>query len=72
MYPNPADPLNPEAAQLMNRDEGKYVEKVKEYVARFASVPATPVHRDVASSEKLQEQDLFGEIEELDLDMDEL
>ncbi|XP_050220838.1 ubiquitin-conjugating enzyme E2-23 kDa-like [Mercurialis annua] len=36
LYPNPADPLNGEAASLMMKDRKQYDEKVKEYCERFA------------------------------------
>ena len=36
-YPNPADPLNGEAAALLMRDPKSYNKKVEEYVSRFAS-----------------------------------
>ncbi len=37
LYPNPADPLNGEAANLLIKDPEKYKEKVKEYVKKYAS-----------------------------------
>lgn len=37
LYPNPADPLNGEAANLLIKDPDKYKEKVKEYVKKYAS-----------------------------------
>ncbi|KAL8440134.1 hypothetical protein Efla_005253 [Eimeria flavescens] len=36
-YPNPQDPLNSEAASLLNRDKEQYDRKVKEHVAKYAS-----------------------------------
>lgn len=36
-YPNPSDPLNGQAAQLLLRDENKYNNRVKEYVRLYAS-----------------------------------
>ncbi|KAF1823596.1 ubiquitin-conjugating enzyme E2 8 [Dissoconium aciculare CBS 342.82] len=36
-YPNPTDPLNGEAAALLMRDSKSYENKVKEYVAKYAS-----------------------------------
>ena len=36
-YPNPADPLNGEAAALLMRDPTAYNKKVESYVARFAT-----------------------------------
>ncbi|CDJ68974.1 ubiquitin-conjugating enzyme e2, putative [Eimeria necatrix] len=36
-YPNPQDPLNSEAASLLNRDKAQYEQKVKEHVKKYAS-----------------------------------
>ncbi|VFQ75656.1 unnamed protein product [Cuscuta campestris] len=36
LYPNPADPLNGEAAALMMRDRPAYEQKVKEYCEKYA------------------------------------
>lgn len=38
LYPNPADPLNSEAAALLNRDPKAYERRVKDHVTKFASV----------------------------------
>ena len=38
LYPNPTDPLNPEAAQMQLKYEEKYKEKIKEYVAKYAQL----------------------------------
>jgi ubiquitin-conjugating enzyme E2 H len=35
-YPNPTDPLNPEAAALMMKDEKRYESKVHDYVLKYA------------------------------------
>jgi ubiquitin-conjugating enzyme E2 H len=40
-YPNPADPLNAEAATLLLRQPEQYNDKVKDYVRRFASSPSS-------------------------------
>ena len=37
LYPNPTDPLNPEAAQLQLRYEQRYLDKIKQYVEKYAS-----------------------------------
>lgn len=37
LYPNPADPLNGEAASLMNKDLAAYTKKVQELVKMYAS-----------------------------------
>lgn len=39
-YPNPSDPLNPEAAALMLGEPERFKAKVRDYVARFACEPA--------------------------------
>ncbi|XP_008780946.1 ubiquitin-conjugating enzyme E2-23 kDa-like isoform X3 [Phoenix dactylifera] len=36
LYPNPADPLNGDAASLMLKDQQQYEQKVKEYCERYA------------------------------------
>lgn len=72
VYPNPADPLNPEAAQLMNRDKDKFAERAKEYVRLFASGSPAPSHQATEAPHETVVSDPFGEIEELDLDIDEL
>lgn len=38
LYPNPTDPLNPDAAALMLKENQKYELKVREYVNKYASV----------------------------------
>jgi len=45
-YPNPADPLNGEAAALMNTDKQTYYKRVQEYVKKFASTDFTLRERD--------------------------
>jgi len=35
-YPNPHDPLNPEAAALMNKDIKRYETRVRDYVQSYA------------------------------------
>jgi ubiquitin-conjugating enzyme E2 H len=46
-YPNPADPLNGEAAALLMRDPKAYNKKVETYVQRYA----TPADADEAGDE---------------------
>ena len=36
LYPNPKDPLNSEAAALLNSDSERYKSTVQEYVKRYA------------------------------------
>lgn len=42
-YPNPADPLNGEAAAMLLRDPAGFEARVKEYVRRFATTPASAI-----------------------------
>lgn len=35
-YPNPTDPLNPEAAAMLIKQEEKYKTRVKDYVLKYA------------------------------------
>ena len=37
LYPNPSDPLNGEAAKLLQSDPEKYNRKIKDYIKKFAS-----------------------------------
>lgn len=37
LYPNPSDPLNPEAAAMMLKYTSKYEIKVKDHVKKYAS-----------------------------------
>jgi hypothetical protein len=51
-YPNPADPLNTEAASLMNADLKKYEIKVREYVEKYA----TPVEENKKEEKKIRKE----------------
>lgn len=37
LYPNPSDPLNSEAAKLLETDPDKYNKKIKDYIKKYAS-----------------------------------
>lgn len=37
LYPNPTDPLNGDAARLLQKDPEKYNKKIKEFVKKYAS-----------------------------------
>ncbi|KAF9960740.1 Ubiquitin-conjugating enzyme E2 8 [Mortierella alpina] len=50
-YPNPTDPLNGEAAALLMRDTTAYEQKVKDYVARYATKEAADAAADESSSD---------------------
>jgi ubiquitin-conjugating enzyme E2 H len=78
IYPNPADPLNPEAAALLLKEPIKYETKVKDYVnkyARFhvdASVAITALEvkiieeKDEKLEEMMEEEALsLGDVSEL-------
>lgn len=55
LYPNPTDPLNGEAAKLLQKDPDKYNSKIKEYVKKFASevvpIPEKKVENKRANDE---------------------
>ncbi|KAI1175613.1 ubiquitin-conjugating enzyme [Nemania sp. FL0916] len=53
-YPNPADPLNGEAAALLMREPKSYDIKVKEYVQKYASKDAA----DEAGAESEDDDDM--------------
>lgn len=53
-YPNPADPLNGEAAALLMREPKSYDNKVKEYVQKYASKEAA----DDAGAESEDDDDM--------------
>lgn len=63
-YPNPADPLNGEAAAMLLRDPAGFEAKVKEYVKRYASAGSGAGHGGTGSSTKDQ-QDEAGEVSEV-------
>jgi ubiquitin-conjugating enzyme E2 H len=54
-YPNPADPLNGEAAALLMRDPTAYAKKVETYVERYA----TPADADEAGDDD-EDSDRMG------------
>merc|ERR1719272_2372967 len=41
LYPNPADPLNGEAAALMLREPDRYQAKIRDYVGKYGQVALT-------------------------------
>ncbi|KAI0888307.1 ubiquitin-conjugating enzyme h [Annulohypoxylon maeteangense] len=72
-YPNPADPLNGEAAALLMREPKSYDAKVKEYVQKYASKDAA----DEAGAESEDDDDMssvasFGEDDEPAGQMDDV
>lgn len=73
MYPNPTDPLNPEAAALMLNDPKKYEAKIKEYVVKYAR-DSSCSRMDIEKNKESDEDDMdlenddnisFGEVSEL-------
>lgn len=44
LYPNPADPLNPEAANLHNKNQEKYKEKVSRGIFVIAIMHSYWIH----------------------------
>jgi ubiquitin-conjugating enzyme E2 H len=69
-YPNPADPLNPEAASLSMRDAVLYKAKVAEHVRLHASPAAFEAAGGAAEEEEEEDSDemsSLGEADDLDL-----
>ncbi|KAG4100703.1 ubiquitin-conjugating enzyme/RWD-like protein [Neocallimastix lanati (nom. inval.)] len=50
-YPNPTDPLNGDAAALLMREPTAYEQKVREYVAKYATKEAADAATDDSESE---------------------
>jgi ubiquitin-conjugating enzyme E2 H len=57
-YPNPNDPLNGEAAALLNRSADEYNTKVKDYVRRYAT-------SDALGDDKKDEDEELDEMSDL-------
>lgn len=67
-YPNPADPLNSEAASLLLRDKDAYAATVSDYVKKYALEEAAGAAG--APDECSEMSELDGGTEDLDLEMD--
>ncbi|KAL9936988.1 hypothetical protein V8E36_004223 [Tilletia maclaganii] len=61
-YPNAGDPLNGEAAALLNRDSKQYDAKVREYVQRFATREAVDAAGEKAEGEMSEDEDGDDEV----------
>ena len=70
-YPNPGDPLNSEAADLMNRDKQKFNDRVREYVAQFACCNEVEQQSPQSSNPGADNMNLsdIGDVDELELDI---
>jgi ubiquitin-conjugating enzyme E2 H len=51
LYPNPADPLNPEAAALLLKEPKKYEQKVRDHVKKYAKVEENGLEKDQKDAE---------------------
>ena len=58
LYPNPSDPLNPEAAAMMLKFPSKYEEKVKDHVKKHASLCPVPTPEEKKPKDEDQDQEL--------------
>jgi ubiquitin-conjugating enzyme E2 H len=56
-YPNPADPLNSEAAALLLREPERFGQKVKEYVLRYGNVEDTIVSEEEEQEDETSDLD---------------
>jgi len=70
LYPNPSDPLNPEAAAMMLKFPSKYEDKVKEHVKKHACACVSPAQEDKKSKDEDQElpqtQESYSDVGESD------
>lgn len=78
LYPNPADPLNPEAAKLMKEDYNKYCEYIRSHVKTNACKSLsekTESNSLVVEVNKKKDEDANSELSnasiELDKDLDD-
>ncbi len=55
LYPNPADPLNGEAAALLMQDKKTYSDRVQEYVKKYASTDIVLEQEDEPEEEEEEE-----------------
>ena len=67
LYPNPADPLNGEAAQLLMKDKDKYEQQVREHVAKHAA-PSTSKNAEERVKEDCSEASELSETSDLGLE----
>ena len=57
LYPNPADPLNPEAAALMIKENERYEKKVKDHVQKYAMKNVIIIEKESPKSDKQLDKD---------------
>jgi len=66
LYPNPADPLNGEAAALMQSDPVAFGKRVQEYVKKYASVDIKLKEQENENDEMDEENENEEEEEEIE------
>uniref|UniRef100_A0A7S0E026 Ubiquitin-conjugating enzyme E2 H n=1 Tax=Phaeocystis antarctica TaxID=33657 RepID=A0A7S0E026_9EUKA len=57
LYPNPADPLNGEAAALMLREPDRYQAKIRDYVGKYGQVALTAEEEESDDDEQSDDDD---------------
>ena len=62
LYPNPSDPLNIDAATLLNKNAENYTKRVKEYVNKYASA-------NIRMDDDESEEESEGEMSDMDDDI---
>eukprot|EP00054_Salpingoeca_dolichothecata_P004800 m.31943 g.31943 ORF g.31943 m.31943 type:complete len:186 (-) comp14869_c0_seq1:141-698(-) len=67
-YPNPADPLNGEAAALLMNSPDEYKQRVKDHVAKYANEKAIEA---AEQAQKEEEESDLSSLDELESDEDE-
>ncbi|KAH3679547.1 hypothetical protein WICMUC_000880 [Wickerhamomyces mucosus] len=72
-YPNPSDPLNSDAAALLNQGKDIYEQKIKDYIKRFANNPNVKIgDEDEDDDENDEDEDELSDVSSLeDEDEDE-
>ncbi|KAH3687144.1 hypothetical protein WICPIJ_001859 [Wickerhamomyces pijperi] len=72
-YPNPSDPLNGDAASLMNLDKTAYENKIREYVKKYANDPNVKISDEDEADEDADddEDEELSDVSSMDEDDDE-
>lgn len=70
-YPNPADPLNGDAASLMNMDKNAYENKIKEYVKKYANDPNVKISDESEEEEDEEDDEELSEVSSMEEDDEE-
>ena len=64
LYPNPSDPLNPEAAAMMLKQSSKYEIKVKEHVKKHAVQAAKEKPQKEEKEDEAETRESYSDVGE--------